>query len=205
MSLSCDDPNAQQGQSHDTTCHDPCCCTARARSCRGSSLTLGKSMPSVLIFSSVGTFRAESELDAYVRPTYDEDGRVRVSAFMQEVGLSSNESMCIEAAWEERAVPLRELVDGCSYSDQWAHLVPDVLRADSACWSIPQMLWRTRRARRKFDSMPRFRIRHPDDQTAQQGARANAGICHASCSWQCLRFRTADGARVAPAPVVAHL
>jgi hypothetical protein len=88
-------------------------------------------MPSVLVFSSVGSFHAASELDAYVRPTYDEDGIVKVSDFMQEVGLSEYEPSCIEAVWEERAVPLRELIESSSYFEQWAHLVPEILCVDS--------------------------------------------------------------------------
>jgi hypothetical protein len=45
--------------------------------------------------------------------------------------------------------------------------------------------------------------------TAEQGARANAGICHASCDRRSFEMKpqmvNRSAARGAPAPIVAHL
>ena len=57
----------------------------------------------------------------------------------------------------------------------------------------------------KSISMPPF----PPNQTAQQGARANAGICHAACYRRIPEMKRQDVfcsvASGAPAPSVAHL
>jgi hypothetical protein len=75
----------------------------------------------------------------YIDETYDEDGDSVPSAFMVETGLDEYEPGCIEAICSEsgRPVPLTELLEGASYSEQWLAAVDRARRADAAICVFP--------------------------------------------------------------------
>src|SRR5688572_238444 len=99
------------------------------------------SLNTVHVFACVGRFRSFEDIGAYVDAGYNSDGDRVDSQFIREVGLQSYEPACIEAIHEERAIPLRHLLAGTSYADQWLALVSASVIADSAiCVFSPNRL-----------------------------------------------------------------
>jgi hypothetical protein len=76
-------------------------------------------MASVYIFAALGRFKSVAEMRQFIDMTYTEDGDGIDSAFIREVGLSAYEPNCIEAVWSESPKPLKQLLQGASYCDQW--------------------------------------------------------------------------------------
>ncbi len=91
-------------------------------------------MKSVHIFISTGRFKSLQEMRAFIDETYTDDGDGVPSTFMREVGLSEYEPGCIEAILSEtgRPVPLKELLEGASWCDQWLPALDGLRRADAA-------------------------------------------------------------------------
>ncbi|MFT4558529.1 MAG: hypothetical protein ACI92S_003910 [Planctomycetaceae bacterium] len=91
-------------------------------------------MDIVHIFISTGRFRSFDEIHLFIDETYSEDGDGIDSEFMAETGFAQYEPGCIEAVLSEsgEAVPLKQLLDGTSYCEQWL-LKLDITRlADAA-------------------------------------------------------------------------
>jgi hypothetical protein len=91
-------------------------------------------MDRVHVFISTGRFRSFDEMRKYIDETYTDDGDGVPSVFMQEVELEEYEPGSIEAVHSEsgRPVPLSELLDGASYSDQWLPRLDGSRLADAA-------------------------------------------------------------------------
>jgi len=88
----------------------------------------------VHVFSSNRRFGSHEALRAFVHPTYTEDGDEVPSRFMAEVGIDSVEPACIEVAAVADPKPLRQLLEGASYGDQWIHLVSgSILASEAIC------------------------------------------------------------------------
>ncbi len=62
---------------------------------------------------------------SFIDPTFTEDGDSVPSGFMREVGLSAFEPGCIEALRSPKKLPIRSLLSGASYGDQWVAHVPE--------------------------------------------------------------------------------
>src|SRR4051812_29696316 len=86
----------------------------------------------VHIFISTGRFRSFKSMRQFINETYTEDGDAIPSEFISEVGLTDYEPGSIEAIHSEQAQPLRELLHGASWSDQWVASLDENLRADAA-------------------------------------------------------------------------
>ena len=98
-------------------------------------------MDTVHVFISTGRFRSFAEMRAYVEKTYTPDGDGVPSVFIGEVGLSDYEPACIECVHRPRAIPLKELLAGASYADQWLPTLDDSRLADSAvCAFAPNVV-----------------------------------------------------------------
>lgn len=102
-------------------------------------------METVHVFISTGRFRSFNEMRAYIDKTYTEDGDGVPSSFIREVDLSEYEPGCIEAVNSRSGspVPLRDLLRGASYSDQWLPCLDGARLADAAiCAFAPNRLAR---------------------------------------------------------------
>jgi len=85
----------------------------------------------VHVFSSAGRFVSADDLQDFVGMTWTDDGTEVPSPFAREIQLQDHEPACLECVQADTLVPLRDLLDGASYADQWLeHLDPD-LRADA--------------------------------------------------------------------------
>ncbi|MGK5041090.1 immunity 22 family protein [Janthinobacterium sp. GB1R12] len=71
------------------------------------------------VFACSGRFSSWEALQAYLSPTYTEDGDAVPSPFFLETGLTHYEPACIESALLASPAPLAELLDGVSYADSW--------------------------------------------------------------------------------------
>lgn len=80
---------------------------------------MSDSVPIVHVFACSGRFASREALDAYLLPTYTDDGDAVPSPFFVETGLSQYEPACIESALLAAPVPLAQLLDGVSYGDSW--------------------------------------------------------------------------------------
>ena len=89
-------------------------------------------MALVHVFISADRFSTSDELREFLDKTYTDDGDGIPSVFICEVGLSQYESSCIEAVHSDGPVPLRELLNGVSYSDQFLPLIDGDLLANVA-------------------------------------------------------------------------
>jgi hypothetical protein len=89
-------------------------------------------MPIVHIFSSSNRFTSYEALQAFVLPTYSEEGERIDSLFMREVGFTEYEPMSIESVHSERAQPLADLLASASYSEQWFSRLVGSSEANSA-------------------------------------------------------------------------
>lgn len=88
-------------------------------------------MAFVHVFASLGRFRSEEELRAFVDQTYTEDGDGIPSPFMREVGLEDHEPGCIEVIRADRGIPLAELLTDASYSARWLRELDGTRLADA--------------------------------------------------------------------------
>jgi len=77
----------------------------------------------VHVFACLGRFRSLADLRAYLDPMWTEDGDELDSPFMEAVGLSDYEPMCIEAVCFDHPLPLGDALAGVSYCEQWGGAV----------------------------------------------------------------------------------
>ena len=89
-------------------------------------------MPTVHLFVCEDRFDSFKAMRSFIDPTYTEDGDTVPSAFSEEIGLNSYEPMCIEAIHSSSPKPVRNLLSGTSYGDQWVSGVPADLEACQA-------------------------------------------------------------------------
>ncbi|MCM2564584.1 MULTISPECIES: immunity 22 family protein [Janthinobacterium] len=107
---------------------------------------MSDSAPIVHVFACNGRFPSWEALQAYLSPTYTEDGDAVPSPFFLETGLTSYEPACFESAMLASAAPLAQLLDGASYGDSWlAQACADaqaqgVLADASVCVFAPNQL-----------------------------------------------------------------
>jgi hypothetical protein len=94
-------------------------------------------METVHVFISTGRFHSFEEMRAFINETYTEDGDGIPSEFMREVELSDYEPGCIEAIHHDEPIPLSQLLEGASYSDQWLPKLDGTRIADSAICVFP--------------------------------------------------------------------
>jgi hypothetical protein len=73
----------------------------------------------VHVFACSGRFASWEALQAYLSPTYTDDGDAVPSPFFLETGLTQYEPACFESAMLAAPVPLAQLLDGVSYGDSW--------------------------------------------------------------------------------------
>ncbi|WP_425396632.1 immunity 22 family protein [Aeoliella sp.] len=77
-------------------------------------------MDMVHIFCCLARFRSEDDPERFVLPTYTDDGDLRESDFMREIGLSNDyEPMAIEIEFFSRTTDLLSALCGFSYSTQF--------------------------------------------------------------------------------------
>ena len=98
----------------------------------------------VHVFTCSGRFASREALEAYLSPTYTEDGDEVPSPFFLETGLTCYEPACFESAMLASPAPLAQLLDGVSYGDSWlAQACADaqsVLADTSVCVFAPNQL-----------------------------------------------------------------
>src|SRR4051794_27765300 len=100
-------------------------------------------MLTVYIFASRGQFTSREALQAFVTPTYSEEGDRVDSSFMREVGFTRYEPMCIESIHSTISQPLSALLARTSYAHQWLLKLVDSVDADSAvCVFSPNIVTR---------------------------------------------------------------
>ena len=80
---------------------------------------MSDSLPIVHVFACSGRFASWEALQAYLAPTYTDDGDAVPSPFFLETGLSHYEPACVESAMLASPAPLAQLLDGVSYADSW--------------------------------------------------------------------------------------
>ena len=94
-------------------------------------------MAIVHVFVSTGRFGSESELRAFVDPTYTADGDMVPSRFIEEVGLHGYEPATIEVTHAGAAVPVRQLLRDASWAEEWLLDIDPERWADSAVCVFP--------------------------------------------------------------------
>ena len=100
----------------------------------------------VHVFTCSGRFASREALQAYLAPTYTEDGDEVPSPFFLETGLTQYEPACVESAMLASPAPLAQLLDGVSYGDSWLAQAcadadaQDVLADASVCVFAPNQL-----------------------------------------------------------------
>jgi hypothetical protein len=100
-------------------------------------------MPLVYIYASQGRFTSVEAVRAFIDPTYTEDGDQIDSEFIREVGIDAFEPMCIEAIHSPVPRPLKVLLEGTSYSEQWLPHLTVSCEADAAiCVFAPNVVLR---------------------------------------------------------------
>lgn len=82
-------------------------------------------MAKLHIYISSDKFRTEDELNSYLIPSYTEDGDLINSPFMKEVKLENYEPMCVEVVFEKANRPVKHLLEGISYYEQWVKDISD--------------------------------------------------------------------------------
>ena len=101
-------------------------------------------LPVVHVFTCSGRFASREALQAYLAPTYTDDGDAVPSPFFLETGLTRYEPACVESAMLASPAPLAQLLDGVSYGDSWlAQACADaqgVLADTSVCVFAPNQL-----------------------------------------------------------------
>ena len=105
---------------------------------------MANTLPVVHVFTCSGRFASREALQAYLSPTYTEDGDEVPSPFFLETGLTCYEPACFESAMLPSPAPLAQLLDGVSYGDSWlAQVCADgkkVLADTSVCVFAPNQL-----------------------------------------------------------------
>ena len=105
---------------------------------------MANTLPVVHVFTCSGRFASWEALQAYLAPTYTEDGDELPSPFILETGLTQYEPACVESAMLASPAPLAQLLDGVSYGDSWlAQACADaqgVLADTSVCVFAPNQL-----------------------------------------------------------------
>ena len=105
---------------------------------------MANTLPTVHVFTCSGRFASWEALQAYLAPTYTEDGDEVPSAFFLETGLTQYEPACVESAMLASPAPLAQLLDGVSYGDSWLAQAcadaPGVLADTSGCVFAPNQL-----------------------------------------------------------------
>lgn len=76
-------------------------------------------MPTVHVFAAPNRFQSSTEILEYIEPASSHDGDLIPSGFMVQTGLQWFEPACIETMHRTSAMPLRRLIRGASYLDQW--------------------------------------------------------------------------------------
>lgn len=121
-------------------------------------------MPTVHVFACNGRFPGWEALQAYLAPTYTEDGETVPSPFFLETGLTGYEPACVESAMLAAPVPLAQLLDGVSYGDSWlAQACADaeaqgVLADTSVCVFAPNQLAQPQRSSLHYVGSYRYRV-----------------------------------------------
>ena len=80
---------------------------------------MANTLPTVHVFTCSGRFSSREALQAYLAPTYSDDGDAVPSPFFLETGLTHYEPACVESALLAAPAPLAQLLDGVSYGDSW--------------------------------------------------------------------------------------
>lgn len=80
---------------------------------------MSDSVPIVHVFACSGRFASWAALQAYLTPTYTEDGDAVPSPFILETDLTCYAPACFESAMLASPAPLAQLLDGVSYADSW--------------------------------------------------------------------------------------
>ncbi|WP_143450313.1 immunity 22 family protein [Janthinobacterium sp. BJB446] len=125
---------------------------------------MSSTMPTVHVFACNGRFPGWEALQAYLAPTYTEDGDVLPSPFFLETGLTGYEPACVESALLASPVPLVQLLDGVSYGDSWlAQACADaeaqgVLADTSVCVFAPNQLAHPQRSSLHYVGSYRYRV-----------------------------------------------
>ncbi|WP_402718408.1 immunity 22 family protein [Janthinobacterium rivuli] len=122
------------------------------------------SLPIVHVFACSGRFPSWEALQAYLSPTYTEDGDAVPSPFFLETGLTCYEPACFESAMLASPVPLAQLLDGVSYGDSWLaqacadadgqHLLADT----SVCVFAPNQLTHPQRSSLHYVGSYHYRV-----------------------------------------------
>ena len=118
----------------------------------------------VHVFACSGRFASREVLQAYLAPTYTEDGAELQSPFFLETGLTHYEPACFESAMLASAAPLAQLLDGVSYGDSWlAQACADaqaqgVLADTSVCVFAPNQLAHPQRSSLHHVGSYRYRV-----------------------------------------------
>ena len=104
----------------------------------------------VHVFTCSGRFASREALQAFLAPTYTDDGDEVPSPFFLETGLTCYEPACFESAMLAPAAPLAHLLDGVSYGDSWlAQACADaqgMLADTGVCVFAPNQLAHPRRS-----------------------------------------------------------
>ena len=105
---------------------------------------MANTLPVVHVFTCSGRFASREALQAYLVPTYTEDGDEVPSPFFLETGLTCYEPACFESAMLASPAPLAQLLDGVSYGDSWLAQAcadaQDVLADTGVCVFAPNQL-----------------------------------------------------------------
>ena len=118
----------------------------------------------VHVFTCSGRFPSWEALQAYLAPTYTEDGDAVPSPFFLETGLTQYEPAYFESAMLVAPAPLAQLLDGVSYGDSWlAQACADAdaqgLLADtSICVFAPNQLAHPQRSSLHHVGSYRYRV-----------------------------------------------
>jgi len=115
---------------------------------------LANTLPMVHVFTCSGRFASREALQAFLAPTYTEDGDEVPSPFFLETGLTQYEPACVESAMLASPAPLAQLLDGVSYGDSWLAQAcadaQDVLADASVCVFAPNQLAHPQRSSRYY-------------------------------------------------------
>ena len=105
---------------------------------------MANTLPTVHVFTCSGRFANWEALQAYLAPTYTEDGDEVPSPFFLETGLTQYAPACVESAMLASPAPLAQLLDGVSYGDSWLARAcaeaQGVLADTSVCVFAPNQL-----------------------------------------------------------------
>jgi len=97
----------------------------------------------VHLFVSTGRFSSFEALREFIDPTYTDDGDFVPSTFIEEVRLDDYEPGCIETVCEPQPKPIRELLAGVSYAEQWLKFLdPRLIASEAICVFQPNTIAR---------------------------------------------------------------